>query len=59
MDRINTQHSYFKLQHVNGDFEVTMEFNAETLTDVAAFIKGFLKGCTFTDTAVDEVIKED
>ena len=49
----------FILKHINGDFEVTMEFNADTLTDVVAFIKGFLKGCTFSDKAVDEVIKEE
>ena len=47
------------LKHVNGDFEVSMEFSADNLCEVISMIKSFLKACTFSTTSVDEYIQED
>ena len=51
--------SKFVLKHTNGDFEVTVEFKAESLSDVIMCIKDFLKACTFSSSAVDEYFPED
>ena len=49
----------YVLKHLNDDFEVTMEFNAENLSEVIGMIKSFLKACTFSATSVDEYIPEE
>lgn len=56
---MNTEENYYKFTHINGDFEVTYEFNAESLGELIPLIKGFLNGCTFSSKLVDEYIPED
>jgi hypothetical protein len=56
---METKDNYYKLQHINGDFEVTYEFTADGLEELIMMIKGFLKGCTFSEKLVDEYIPED
>lgn len=55
---VDTVNQYYKFQHINGDFVVTVEFNTESLEDVMMYIRGFLRACTYGEDTIKEYINE-
>ena len=48
-DKVN---NYYRLEHVNGDFRVVTEFNAETADELFSYLICFLRGCSWTDGTI-------
>ena len=48
---------YYELKYVDKDHEVVHKFNADlTLDELADYFKDFLKGCSWYESQVDELI---
>ena len=55
IDRVN---SYYRFEHVNGDFRVVHEFNAEEADDLFSYILFFLRGCSWGENTLKEYIND-
>ena len=55
IDRVN---NYYRFEHVNGDFRVVTEFNAEDADELFPYIIYFLKGCSWSDGTLKEYFND-
>jgi hypothetical protein len=51
--------NYYRLEYVNGDYNVVVEFSGETADEVFPYIGYFLRGCSWPDKVVKEYLKDD
>lgn len=59
MQEIDKVNNYYRFEHVNGDFRVVTEFNAETADELFPYIAFFLRGCSWTDGIIKEYMPDD
>lgn len=56
MQEIDKVNNYYRFEHVNGDFRVVHEFNAEEADELFSYIIYFLRGCSWSDGTIKEHI---
>lgn len=54
MQEIDKVNNYYRFEHVNGDFRVVTEFNAEQADELFPYFIYFLKGCSWPDGIIKE-----
>lgn len=54
MQEIDKVNNYYRFEHVNGDFRVVTEFNAEDADELFPYFIYFLKGCSWPDGIIEE-----
>ena len=58
MQEIDKINNYYRFEHVNGDFRVVHEFNAEEADDLFSYIIFFLRGCSWGENTLKEYIND-
>lgn len=49
---------YYELKYIYNDHEVTHKFSADiTISELADYLKDFLKGCSWYESQVNELIQ--
>jgi hypothetical protein len=54
-DKVN---NYYRFEHVNGDFRVVTEFNAEQADELFPHIIYFLRGCSWPNGIIEEHLSD-
>ena len=52
MQEIDKINNYYRFEHVNGDFRVVHEFNAEEADALFSYIIYFLRGCSWSEGTI-------
>ena len=53
-----SKENYYRLEHVNGDFHVVHEFEAEGIEELIPCLLYFLRGCSWGENTLKEYIND-